>query len=443
MKATGSLFKKVSTHTLERENKRRRVEIPIRFKYASVRLCCVHYGQPRIRSTGVRPNQRYLALGCEVLISVKFNTTKNKLCVSSYHLVHTGHVLHPECLRFHARRRQLNHDERQKVEELVKLQAGNKQLKDYIERSFNKTVTLSDIRNVKSRLKTGDDSMDALCDTLEKIQQDGAALRVGLQGSSILYIAFMTPAMKAYMQAFPELLFMDGTYKMNKCGYPLYQVMVQDNVGRGRAVFYAMVRNETAQMLDEIVGVFVDFMGSSACRVRSAIVDKDINEINAIRKHLPAATVLLCQFHMMQSMRRKISSYPLNSELRDQLFMICKEMVHAPLEEKLTSCVERIGHLYPSLQDYLLTNWIPQKEMWAACSHGKVLTFGNNTNNRIESENGKIKHLLHSSSSMKECISALIFHNSLFQAHHRGTSRSTIILHGIHRSCYEADASGS
>lgn len=210
---------------------------------------------------------------------------------------------------------------------MVKLQAGNKQLKDYIERLFNKTVTLSDIRNVMSQFKTRDDNMDALCDTLEKIQQDGAAMRVGLQGSNILYIAFMTPAMKAHLQAFPELLFMDGTYKVSKCGYPLYQVMVQDNVGRGRAVFYPMVRNETAQMLDEIVGVFVDFMGSSTCCVRSAIVDKDINEINAIRKHLPAATVLLCQFHVMQSMRRKISSYTLNSELRDQLFIICKEMV--------------------------------------------------------------------------------------------------------------------
>ncbi|XP_067870466.1 uncharacterized protein [Heterodontus francisci] len=145
---------------------RRRNRIPSRFRYASVRLCCVHYGQPRIRSTGVRPNQRYLALGCEAFISVKFDTIKIKLCVSSYHLVHTGHVLDPECLRFYARRRQLNQDERQKVEELVKLQAGNKQLKDYIERSFNKTVTLSDIRNVKSRLKRGGDKVDALCETV-------------------------------------------------------------------------------------------------------------------------------------------------------------------------------------------------------------------------------------------------------------------------------------
>ncbi|XP_067887000.1 zinc finger SWIM domain-containing protein 3-like [Heterodontus francisci] len=230
---------------------------------------------------------------------------------------------------------------------------------------------------------------------------------------------------------------MDGTYKVNKCGYPLYQVMVPDNVGRGRAVFYAMVRNETAQMLDEIVGVFVDFMGSSACRVRLAIVDKDINEINAIRKHLPAATVLLCQFQVVQRMRRKINSYPLNGELRDQLFMICEEMVHAPLEDKITSCTERIGHFYPPLQGYLLTNWIPQKEMWASCSRGKILMFGNNTNNRIKSENGKIKHLLHSSSSMKECISELIFHNSVLD---REQSYSTFLQEASFKRITEAPA---
>ncbi|XP_067912888.1 zinc finger SWIM domain-containing protein 3-like [Heterodontus francisci] len=411
--ATGSLFKKVSTHVLERENKRRRIQIPSRFKYASVKLYCVHYGQPRIRSTGVRPNQRYLAMGCEAFITVKFDTFKNRLCITDYRLVHTGHVLVPECLRIYVRRRQLNQDERQKIEELVKLQAGNKQLKDNIQRPFNKTVTLSYIRNLKTQLKAGGDSMDALCDTLEKIQQDGAIVHVGMQENCILYIAFMTLAMKARLEAFPELLFMGGTYKINKCGYPLYQVMVQDNVGRGRAVFYAIVWNETAEILDEIVGVFVEFMGSSACQVKTAIVDKDIDEINAIRKHLPDVTVLLCHFHVMQSMRSKISSCTLSGERKKELFWACKEMVHAPLEEEITRCVQRIGQLHRPLQEYLLTNWIPQKEMWASCFRDNILTFGNNTNNRIASEKGKIKQLLRCSSSMKECISALMFHNDV------------------------------
>ncbi|XP_041030544.1 uncharacterized protein LOC121269736 isoform X1 [Carcharodon carcharias] len=163
---TGSLYQKVSTHTLKRENKRRRIQVPSRFKYASVKLHCVHYGQPRIRSTGVRPNQRYLAMGCKAFITVKFVGSKNRLCVTAYHLVHTGHVLDPQRLHFYARRRQLNQDERKKVEELVKLQTGNKQLKDFIQQTFNKTVTLRDIRNLKTQLKARGDSMDSVRDTL-------------------------------------------------------------------------------------------------------------------------------------------------------------------------------------------------------------------------------------------------------------------------------------
>ncbi|XP_072420027.1 uncharacterized protein [Chiloscyllium punctatum] len=97
--ATGSIFKKSRTHTVKKANETRTIPIPGHFKYTSVNLQCVHYGQPRIRSTGVRPKQRYLAMGCEACITIHLDPNKNRLCVTAYHLIHSGHILDPDLLR--------------------------------------------------------------------------------------------------------------------------------------------------------------------------------------------------------------------------------------------------------------------------------------------------------------------------------------------------------
>ena len=51
--------------------------------------------------------------------------------------------------------------------------------------------------------------------------------------------------------------------------------------------------------------------------------------------------------------------------------------------------------------------------MWVAYLRQGTITFGNDTNNRIESENSKLKHLMCASSSMSECIHQLCFHNAI------------------------------
>ena len=51
------------------------------------------------------------------------------------------------------------------------------------------------------------------------------------------------------------ICFFTGTYKKNNCGFPLYQIMVQDNTGRGRAVFYCFIQTETNISLKHLLEV--------------------------------------------------------------------------------------------------------------------------------------------------------------------------------------------
>ncbi|GFN81814.1 hypothetical protein PoB_000832000 [Plakobranchus ocellatus] len=68
------------------------------------------------------------------------------------------------------------------------------------------------------------------------------------------------------------------------CGGPLQQISrsTYKTCGRGRTVFYAFVRQETANILKTMFAIFVDFMVDANKNISFAMTDKDPNKINAL-----------------------------------------------------------------------------------------------------------------------------------------------------------------
>ncbi|VDK87677.1 unnamed protein product [Litomosoides sigmodontis] len=62
-----------------------------RFKYKYIVFHCAHYGLPRKRGDGKRPNQNYLPLGCEARFRLNSDTTNGYLRISSFHKEHKNH----------------------------------------------------------------------------------------------------------------------------------------------------------------------------------------------------------------------------------------------------------------------------------------------------------------------------------------------------------------
>ena len=201
---------------------------------------------------------------------------------------------------------------------------------------------------------------------------------------------------------FPEMVFVDGTYKVNKYGFPLYHVMIQDNLGRGRTVFYAFVSNETAPMLSRMMAEFRSFVGDVE-RVKTAMVDCDQNEILAIREHLPNASVQLCTFHVLKNMKKRVAELLLPAQEKTRIFRLCRDLLYSQSLEEFERRLMLVNEANAEIGSYLRNSWCDDAEMWVAFHRKQVITFGNDTNNIMESENGKIKHVLCSSSSQSSC----------------------------------------
>ncbi|GMS79404.1 hypothetical protein PENTCL1PPCAC_1579, partial [Pristionchus entomophagus] len=54
---------------------------------------CIHYGNPRKRGEGRRPNQNYLACGCGATIRLKYYDTDKCLKITTFKIEHSNHGL--------------------------------------------------------------------------------------------------------------------------------------------------------------------------------------------------------------------------------------------------------------------------------------------------------------------------------------------------------------
>lgn len=55
--------------------------------------------------------------------------------------------------------------------------------------------------------------------------------------------------MQQFAEKYVEVLFFDGTYKVNIGGFGLHAILCEDSKGHGRPLRYAFARRETSESL--------------------------------------------------------------------------------------------------------------------------------------------------------------------------------------------------
>ena len=66
-------------------------------------------------------------------------------------------------------------------------------------------------------------------------------------------VTFCTERQKELAAAYGGVLLMDGTYRINKYGVPLYTLAIVDNECHGQAVVHAVVAREDTEHLQQFL----------------------------------------------------------------------------------------------------------------------------------------------------------------------------------------------
>ena len=86
---------------------------------------------------------------------------------------------------------------------------------------------MKDIKNLRARLseKRGpNDDETKLLQVLEDVNEDGDKVIIILDSddSTVEFVVFSTKEMISLLEEFLEVIFVDGTYKVNRYNFPLY-----------------------------------------------------------------------------------------------------------------------------------------------------------------------------------------------------------------------------
>ena len=407
--------------TVKKSSKFKQAEKGIRldselYPYSEINYACKHGVKSRQRGNHVRPNQNYFDNQCPVRVKISLQKTEKVYKINQFVSLH-NHPINTALFQHYPKNRPLQGQTLSDVKNLIDLKIGTNQTKKYVAKETGVLCKSQDVHNIRSKLRQetlgGRSQAQYLVDTVEKLVKSNPDMVLELsldeETNELQYLYIQTVQMKLDAAKYHDVLFVDGTYKVNMEGYPLYPFLVQDGNGKGRPVAFAFVRNETYETLS---AAFTCFKKRNPCISNTKIifVDKDFTEIKLVKELWPQSLYLLCTWHVLKYLRKQvISMEKTTKETKQEVISIIYKIIHAKTEAAYNTEYEILMKTAPnSFSNYFTTNWHHCRETWAHYFRQSLPTLGNNTNNRIENLNGRLKTFLSANMHLPEALTELV-----------------------------------
>jgi len=397
--------------------------------YERVVFCCKNGIRRRERGSGKRPQQTYFGQGCLAKIVVSLDSQIKKLVVSSSNFVH-NHVVSEHLAKFFPCNRRLDKNMISQIVEADSFQANRKLLAENFRLKYDKRITARDVSNVLAKnrnIKHLNEVHDVSCllDSWKSKDADASIKFISdAKSSEVDLIFFQSSRMRSSYSCFPEVIQIDGTYRLNSCGYVLYLFTNIDNNGVSQIVGWAFLSSETKENVDLC---FQEFQNSneSLDDTLVVLVDKDFESVQLAHQFFQNATVLLCRVHVWRNFQRIVNETVFSKE---ELKLIATKRISIESikifltrqlkQMLLTPLVKKFHELWVEIRDNTCipaefrtnfeANWFACRTMWANCYRRKLPTFGVNDTNRVEAQNKNIKDIIPKNSTMYECVKNLL-----------------------------------
>ena len=219
-------------------------------------------------------------------------------------------------------------------------------------------------------------------------------------------IFFQDQEMRKVFSAYPEILFIDATYKLLELRFPLYIMLVENGNGLSEVASAFLLLEETQESLSKVIDIFKQHNPSWEL-VRVIMTDKDITERDVLASGFPSAELLICLFHTFRTLRCEISvdKMGISSGQRNLCLELLQQMAYSANEDKYMDLYSRFKASSPDVViKYFDEQWHPIRSQWALGMKFSTGNFLNGTNNRVESLNAKLKSVISCHSSLEEFI---------------------------------------
>ena len=268
-------------------------------------------------------------------------------------------------------------------------------------RQSGSLATRQDIYNriaeVRRDSRQGESPIHALANQLE---QEGFWSRVQYgPDRHVTAVLFAHPDSLVYLRAYPEVLLLDCTYKTNKYGMPLLDMIGVDATGRSFCIAFAFLSGETEEdytwALERLKALY-----EQCGRVFPSVIltDRCVAVMNAASTLFPSTTYL-CVWHANKAVLARCQPVFQTAEEWGEFYTCWFSILGSPTEEVYKERLKEFEKKYAltNLEQvgYIKETWLlPYKEKLVAAWVDQQAHFGNTATSRVEGIHALLKSYL-------------------------------------------------
>ena len=322
-------------------------------------------------------------------LTISFQRITGKFAVSLLHLDH-NHAVSREQFQLYPDQRRPAGNVAEEVDSMLSVN-GHPTLVAQVLHSQGLPVRVKDLHNRKQKLTKSGLTLN------ERVQATLSAThhRIAHSEDNKFEALYMqTAEQRKIFAKYGEVLQLDAAYKTNNMRYPLFTLLVEDGDGLGQPVAFAIMAREDQSHVEGFLKYFGE--ANDMSRTHCVVVDKDMAEINAVKKcwNFP---VLICYFHVLRAIDRHLASTNMSAEEKELSCLYAKQLLNAQTNEQFDAAVQLIKDELPCFYSYIEVNWLPYKDSISSVGRKSLRHLSNRTNNRIESFHDTLKKLIPSS----------------------------------------------
>ena len=113
--------------------------------------------------------------------------------------------------------------------------------------------------------------------------------------------------MQKAFDAYPEIVFLDATHKLNNLKLPLFIMLVEDGNGESCVAGLFFCQDEERDTIREMINIF-KVNNPNWTKIRTIMADKDMKERDVMLEEIPQAKLLLCKYHTQRTFKREVTT---------------------------------------------------------------------------------------------------------------------------------------
>ena len=172
------------------------------------------------------------------------------------------------------------------------------------------------------------------------------------------------------------MFLLDCTYKTNKFGLPLLNVVGLSSVYKTFTACFVFLRSET---VEDYAWALERFRELVTVEPQVLVTDRELALMNAIQDIFPKTKNLICVWHIMKNITARCKKEFKDEEVFELFLKACKGLIYAATEEDFESSWSQMKKnfaAYTELLGYIDRTWLSLKEHFIAFWADQDVHFG-------------------------------------------------------------------